>query len=454
MKSVLILTSVKLVGKKPTYLSEFEFESKLAESLGDSVTVTIAALPELIYQTGSETRIWHPVMDFDVADFDAVIVRKVGQYLELGIAVAHYAHSKNIPFSDTYLLASGNGKLACAFIRALAGLPVPETVYGPVDALVSGGLVSFPVIVKADIGRAGQDNFLVSDEDQYRDIISRYTDQIMVTQAFIPNDGDYRILVMNSKPILVILRQRVGDSHLNNTSQGGNASLVDLSALPERLLRTAVRASRLEKLQVAGVDIVIDSTTNVYKILEVNRAPQIPSGTYTDEKIAAYATFIQEIAQKKDTQRTLATIGRAEKVAFPEIFNHQLNSRIDSGAKTSSIWASARVEDDGRLAVKLLGSGHALFDKTVYHFNEFGETVVASSNGQTENRYKVKMLVVLGGRRIRAWFTLADRSTQVYPVLIGRNVLMNKFIVDVSRGQPDHVAERARRNTLQIKKGR
>ena len=33
-----------------------------------------------------------------------------------------------------------------------------------------------------------------------------------------------------------------------------------------------------------------------------------------------------------------------------------------------------------------------------------------------------------------ATFTLADRSTQVYPVLIGRATLNGKFIVDVQKG--------------------
>jgi hypothetical protein len=50
----------------------------------------------------------------------------------------------------------------------------------------------------------------------------------------------------------------------------------------------------------------------------------------------------------------------------------------------------------------------------------------------SEERYKVKLLVVVNNRQIRAWFTLTDRSKRSYPVLLGRNVLHRKFIVDVS----------------------
>jgi glutathione synthase/RimK-type ligase-like ATP-grasp enzyme len=454
MKKVLILTSKVMSGTKPTYLTDAAFHDKLVGALDGQLEVTMATLPELIYQTGAHTRIWHPTAGYDVADFDAVVVRKVGRYQELGIAVAHYTQSKNIPFSDSYLLASGNGKLACAFIRALHGLPVPETLYGPIDQLLAHNLVTFPVIVKADIGRAGGDNYLVKNTDDYRQIFERHSDDMMVTQSYIPNDGDYRILVMNYKPVLAILRQKAAGSHLNNTSMGGKAQLVDLSTLHERLLRSAVQASRIEKLQVAGVDIMIDSATGLHAILEVNRAPQIPSGTFIDEKIAAYADFLKKFVKQTPRGMKQSMIGRAEPVEFPELIDGIINARIDTGAKTSSIWGTAQALDDGRLAVIFLGEKHDNFQQKTYYFDTFERTIVASSNGHEQLRYKIKLLVVLGGRRIRGWFTVADRSTQAYPVLIGRNVLTNKFIVDVSQGQPNFAAEKIRSETLQIKKER
>ena len=52
-------------------------------------------------------------------------------------------------------------------------------------------------------------------------------------------------------------------------------------------------------------------------------------------------------------------------------------------------------------------------------------------------------------RRIRAHFTIANRRTQVYPVLIGRNVLYGKFVVDVAKGTPLIEAERQRSEALQ-----
>ena len=69
--------------------------------------------------------------------------------------------------------------------------------------------------------------------------------------------------------------------------------------------------------------------------------------------------------------------------------------------------------------------------------------------GHKQVRYKVKLSIVIGGRRIMATFTLSDRSTQVYPVLIGRSTLTGKFIVDVAKGNPLTEEEWRRSSELQ-----
>ncbi len=130
------------------------------------------------------------------------------------------------------------------------------------------------------------------------------------------------------------------------------------------------------------------------------------------------------------------TIGRVEVVEFPEL-DLTLHARVDTGAKTSALWASKiAVDEDGVLKVVLLDDIHPEYSGKELSFDDYERTVVASSNGITETRYKVKLLVKLVDRKIRASFTLTNRSTQVYPVLVGRNVLLGKFIVDVSKGSP------------------
>lgn len=145
-------------------------------------------------------------------------------------------------------------------------------------------------------------------------------------------------------------------------------------------------------------------------------------------------------------QKTL--IGRVEKVYFPTLGNMVLHARIDTGAKTSSIWATNITEVPEGIAVRFAGTQHAIHQHQQI-FKEYDRVQVASSTGHAQVRYKVKLPIILKGRKIRASFTLADRSTQVYPILIGRSILMRKFIVDVTKGAPLTDEEERRSHELQ-----
>jgi hypothetical protein len=149
------------------------------------------------------------------------------------------------------------------------------------------------------------------------------------------------------------------------------------------------------------------------------------------------------------TQPEQQIIGRAEQLDFPELGLRAVPARIDTGARTSAMWASdARVED-GVLWVVFFAKGNPHHTGVPVQFKEFEEVMVASSTGHTQRRYLVKLQVRLKGRKIRASFTLADRSTQVYPVLVGRNVLRGKFVVDVKQGKALRAAEKQRIEDLE-----
>lgn len=128
------------------------------------------------------------------------------------------------------------------------------------------------------------------------------------------------------------------------------------------------------------------------------------------------------------------TIGRAEYVWLVGEGIKKVPARIDTGAKTSSLWASQIIETKAGLEFCLFGSGSPFYSGRRIRKSHFSRTVVASSNGQIQVRYKVAMTIQIKGRRIKTFCTLADRSTQAYPMLIGRNTLRGKFVVDVQNG--------------------
>lgn len=143
---------------------------------------------------------------------------------------------------------------------------------------------------------------------------------------------------------------------------------------------------------------------------------------------------------------SLPTIGRAERADFPEIGVKKLPVKIDTGADACSIWAHVVELQGEKLHVVFFdpGSGFYTGEEHVFETGDFSVTRVANSFGHREVRYKVKLLIRVKGRKIRGTFTLSDRSKKLYPVLIGRSLLYNKFLVDVSQGKPLLAAEKAR----------
>jgi hypothetical protein len=146
----------------------------------------------------------------------------------------------------------------------------------------------------------------------------------------------------------------------------------------------------------------------------------------------------------------LTIIGRAEKM---DIIDHNvinLPVKIDTGADTSSIWAS-KVEKVGKnLHVVLFDEKNPYYtgEIIVYKPRQYTTTRVAKSFGVKELRYKVKLKVRILERTINATFSLADRSKKLYPVLIGRSLLNKKFLVDVSKGHPLARQEKQRARAL------
>lgn len=138
------------------------------------------------------------------------------------------------------------------------------------------------------------------------------------------------------------------------------------------------------------------------------------------------------------------TIGRSEVI---EIVGQGsgIPAKIDTGAYRSAIHSShIRVEegDAGGKVLKATLLGHPIFPESYdMEFTEFDEVVVTNSFGQQETRYEVKLRVKLGPKKVTTIFTLANRSNNFFPILIGRKLLKRRFFVDVAKSG---LANRAR----------
>ncbi len=126
-------------------------------------------------------------------------------------------------------------------------------------------------------------------------------------------------------------------------------------------------------------------------------------------------------------------LGHLEVIDLPDLDISDIVARVDSGAHISSIWASEINEiNDDLLEVVFFGKDSKKYTGRTIGFDHFKFIKIKSSNGQVQRRYKVLLNVKVHNFIVKEWFSLADRSKMKYPVLIGRNILKDRFLIDVS----------------------
>lgn len=127
-------------------------------------------------------------------------------------------------------------------------------------------------------------------------------------------------------------------------------------------------------------------------------------------------------------------IGRAESIDFPARLLADVPAKIDTGAYYSAIHATdiKEVTRKGKKVLKftLLGNHPSFPYSREIEIQNYSVKSIENSFGHKQDRYMIKLKVKLAGKIFFAEFTLADRSTKVFPILLGRTLLNKRFMVD------------------------
>jgi len=221
------------------------------------------------------------------------------------LASAKYLRNSKVPFfSSEVEKIMPITKLGELSVMADNNIPLPNTFMSSNRQLKKvfkkNPPLAFPVIVKAVDGYGGKNNYLVRDYTQFKQILDDNKSLQFVVQEFIPNNCDYRCLVLGGEIQLLIKRERdaAGDSHLNNTSAGADGRVVDVASISPAAQQAVLRAAAvLGRSEFAGVDLMFNSETGDPYILEVNQTPQIEIGVEVDKKMNALLEYIERRMQ-------------------------------------------------------------------------------------------------------------------------------------------------------------
>ncbi len=125
----------------------------------------------------------------------------------------------------------------------------------------------------------------------------------------------------------------------------------------------------------------------------------------------------------------LQTVGTTERIRLAGL---ALEAKVDTGAQTSSMHATeiSVSKEDGKRVARFKTVEDKVLSAPVSR-----RVDVKSSNGTSSVRTFVVLPMRIGGKEYDVEFSLSDRSTMKYPVLLGAGFLRGRFLVDVARDQ-------------------
>jgi glutathione synthase/RimK-type ligase-like ATP-grasp enzyme len=284
-----------------------DFFKEVAANCEEKVSFEARSFKEILFRVGTNhVSVEDLTGGVNIASYDLVYFKTHRIYYPLAISVAEYLEHRDVRFVDRELSQHvAYDKLTEMVRLALAGLPVPLTFCGTNAALKAqaGRIlaeVGSPFVCKEITADRGRNNYLLHTKEDLLEVLEQATPgQLYMVQEYIKNDGFVRVLVFDSEVAVMIGKRAVANddprkTHLNKPFGAPNAYAIKPEDEPAGVREIALASSRLMRRQVAGVDLIYSTDRKLWYILEVNAAPQIRTGAYRQQKITAFATFIDQ----------------------------------------------------------------------------------------------------------------------------------------------------------------
>jgi len=130
-------------------------------------------------------------------------------------------------------------------------------------------------------------------------------------------------------------------------------------------------------------------------------------------------------------------VGSLETCALPDLGITDLQVRVDTGAKTSSLHVDnvKKFTKEGKTWVKFDIHPDVYNVETVTHCESALHDIrsIKSSNGNSEKRFVIKTPLKMGDRSWSIEVTLTNRADMTYLMLLGREGMKDHILVDPSK---------------------
>ncbi len=214
----------------------------------------------------------------EVHGIDVIIPRIGASVTTYGAAVIRHFDLMGVPsiLTSTALIRSRD-KLRSLQVISKSGIGIPKSVFArhpkadEVKALIQevGGT---PVILKLLEGTHGTGVIKADSVSSAKSAVEAFSGikRDLIVQEFIEEAGgkDIRALVVDGEVVGAMERSGQGDEFRSNLHKGGIARAIEID---KKIRSTALEATKLMGLTVAGVDLLLSSRGPL--VIEVNSSP-------------------------------------------------------------------------------------------------------------------------------------------------------------------------------------
>lgn len=281
MKKILILVNKTLTNKNT-------FHAILKEKLAEKAVTDIAYFEDISMDI-EQGNVTVYIGEKNITDYDLIYFRRAGrEFLWLAATIAVYLDSVGKKYFDTTYKEVGprGAKLTSLLKLAVNGIPMIPTFFcfkgnilSKADMIIEK--FGLPVVVKDLYSQRGRGVFLITRKEDITDLIAKYPNTKFMFQKFVNKKEEFRVLVLGNGVGCYERKTSVDIAEFrNNVSLGATEEFLDEKTIPEEIKNLSVRSANILKIEIAGVDVVIDVNDKLW-LLEVNRGPGL---TYDDPK--------------------------------------------------------------------------------------------------------------------------------------------------------------------------
>jgi hypothetical protein len=142
-------------------------------------------------------------------------------------------------------------------------------------------------------------------------------------------------------------------------------------------------------------------------------------------------------------------MGRHDRVDLPDLGLTNIHAKIDTGAYSCCLHCQHAEVVNGRLEFVLLDEEHPEFTGMKFVFEKFEEKDIKNSFGEKERRFVIETSIKIFEEEFITTFSLSNRGSLKFPVLIGRKLLRRNFLIDVSKKNQSFSNKRRRERAWQ-----